>query len=186
MVDHVIGGPLAFASSEYARKAWVKYKDIPALQAKNIHVIQGSAHNVDCERKIATITDSISGATTREDYDFLVVATGLRRNFPAVPQSLTKKAYLYEADNHLEKVKNATEGVVVVGGGMYSSSIKFSLDIRADDPQALSVSRCQPSSNSSTPPRKSHSSNPAPSSSLPSPYQTSSKTESHSLFKNKV
>lgn len=97
----------------------MKYKDIPALQAKNIHVVQGSANSVDCARKVATITDSISGSTTREEYDFLVVATGLRRAFPAVPQSLTKKAYLYEAENHLEKVKNAAEGVVVVGGGTY-------------------------------------------------------------------
>lgn len=117
MIDHVIGTPLAFASEAYAKKAWVKYSDIPTLQAKNIHIIQGSANNVDCERRIATITDSFSGVETRENYDYLVVATGLRRAFPAVPQSLTKKAYLYETEGHLEKVQSAKEGVVVVGGG---------------------------------------------------------------------
>jgi NADPH-dependent 2,4-dienoyl-CoA reductase/sulfur reductase-like enzyme len=115
--DHLIGSPLAFASEPFSKKAWVKYDDIPALRAKNITHLQGSATHVDCEKKVATIVDGVSKREIRESYDYLVVATGLRRVFPTVPQSLTRKAYLFETEGHIEKVKNAKEGVVVIGGG---------------------------------------------------------------------
>jgi NADPH-dependent 2,4-dienoyl-CoA reductase/sulfur reductase-like enzyme len=96
----------------------VKFDDLPALRSKNITHLQGSATSVNCEQKVAIITDSITGRETRESYDYLVVSTGLRRVFPTVPQSLTRKAYLFEAEGHIQKVKNAREGVVVIGGGM--------------------------------------------------------------------
>lgn len=103
----------------------MKYEDIPTLRSESITHIQGSATNVDCDRKIAAITDSVSGRETRESYDYLVVATGLRRAFPAVPQSLTRKAYLFEMDGYIQKVKNAKEGVVVIGGGMHIEKLIF-------------------------------------------------------------
>ena len=50
-------------------------------------------------------------------YDFLVAATGLRRVWPVVPQSLGRKQYLIEVEEHIHNVANARDGVVVVGGG---------------------------------------------------------------------
>jgi hypothetical protein len=51
------------------------------------------------------------------DYDFLVAATGLRRVWPVVPQTHTREAYLSEVGNHIDAVRTAKEGVVVIGGG---------------------------------------------------------------------
>jgi NADH dehydrogenase FAD-containing subunit len=114
---HLIGCPLALADTEYSKKAWIKYADVPALQAPNIRIVQGSVSSVDCEAKTATVIDSTTKVATTHAYDFFVSATGLRRVWPVVPQSLTRKQYLLEAEEHIHAVHNARDGVVVVGGG---------------------------------------------------------------------
>nr|WIL77448.1 ccp10 [Clonostachys rosea] len=115
---HLIGSPLAFADSDYAKKAWVRYQDIPALQNyTNIKVLQGSVSSVDPENKTATIVDNATKLPSSHSYDYFVAATGLRRVFPVVPQSLTRKQYLLEAEEQIYSVQNAKDGVVVVGGG---------------------------------------------------------------------
>ncbi|RMZ80571.1 hypothetical protein DV737_g2892, partial [Chaetothyriales sp. CBS 132003] len=112
---HLISSPLALASREYAPKAWTKFSDIPAL--KNVQIIQGSVQNVDSNNKHATIIESVTKSLLRLDYDFLVAATGLRRVWPVVPQAKSKESYLSEASEHIEAVRKARDGIVVVGGG---------------------------------------------------------------------
>ena len=73
---------------------------------------------VDTGKKAATISDPLSGKEYDESYDYLVIASGLRRQWPAVPQSLTRKEYLAETGKHIAEVKAAKEGVVVIGGGI--------------------------------------------------------------------
>lgn len=73
--------------------------------------------HIDPEQRIATITDSVTEESYSERYDYLIVASGLRRVWPVVPQSLTKKSYLYETSEHIHAVKKSAGGVVVVGGG---------------------------------------------------------------------
>ncbi|KAF5010495.1 hypothetical protein FDECE_3350 [Fusarium decemcellulare] len=114
---HLIGSPLALADSDYCKKNWVKYSDIPGLQVPNIKIIQGSVTNVDVVDKKATVSAHLTQELSTHEYDYLVSATGLRRVWPVVPQSLTRKQYLHEAENHINAVNNATHGVVVVGGG---------------------------------------------------------------------
>jgi NADH dehydrogenase FAD-containing subunit len=113
-------------------KAWVKYTDIPALRAPSLSHVQGTVCSVDCERKIAVITDSITKKKYEESYDYLLCATGLRREWPTVPQSSTRDDYLKEAGDHIEKVKNAKEGVVVIGGG--AVGIEMAAEIKAVEP----------------------------------------------------
>lgn len=109
---------MAFADPDYAKKAWVRYQDIPALQHyTNIKVLQGSVSSVDPENKTATIVDNATLLPSSHSYDYFVAATGLRRVFPVVPQSLTRKQYLLEAEEQIYSVQNAKDGVVVVGGG---------------------------------------------------------------------
>ncbi|KAI6466472.1 hypothetical protein MCOR06_011432 [Pyricularia oryzae] len=120
---HIIGAPLALASTSFAEKAWVKYSDIAALQRPNIRIIQGTAKTVDPTTKTATITrtDPAAAAQPSSDeiipYDFLVAASGLRRVWPVVPQSLRRKQYLLETGSHVQAVSGARNGVLVVGGG---------------------------------------------------------------------
>lgn len=110
------------ASEDYAKKAWVKYEDIPALRSPNIHVLHGSVQSFDPQRKVAIFAARGMGIETEElQYDFLVAAAGLRRVWPVVPQSLRRKQYLFEAGNHTRIALTGRHGVVVVGGGVFNS-----------------------------------------------------------------
>ncbi|KAK4938180.1 hypothetical protein LTR10_021339 [Elasticomyces elasticus] len=112
---HLIGSPLALASQEYAAKAWTKFSKLPAL--KDVRFIQGTVETVDCKKKQAAITETATQSLLELDYDFLVAATGLRRVWPVVPQTHTRETYLSEVGNHIDAVRMAKEGVVVIGGG---------------------------------------------------------------------
>ncbi|CEI62987.1 unnamed protein product [Fusarium venenatum] len=114
---HLIGSPMALADSAFSKKNWVKYSDIPGLKDPRLSIIQGSVTSVDPASKKATISAHLTEEKSTLEYDYLVAATGLRRVWPVVPQSLTRKQYLFEAENHINAVQNAKHGVVVVGGG---------------------------------------------------------------------
>jgi NADH dehydrogenase FAD-containing subunit len=117
--DHIIGTPLAFASSSYAPKTWVKFQDIPTLQVPNVKFVQGSITKVDPESKLATVTNGVTKAASDISYDYFVAASGLRRAYPVVPLSLSRKAFVLEAEEQIHAASNAPHGVVVVGGGTY-------------------------------------------------------------------
>lgn len=105
------------ASREYAKKAWVEYKNVKVLQRPNVTFVQGTVTNVDCENKTATIAVRKTQKTRVETYDFFIAATGLRRVWPVVPQALTRESYLEEVGAHCDRVLNSTAPVLVVGGG---------------------------------------------------------------------
>lgn len=116
-VDHLIGAPLAFASREYAEKAWKRFEDIPALQTSEVRCVRGRVAAIDCEKKIATISELPSNRQLEESYDYFVAATGLSREWPSAPQALTRDEYLFEAKKHIKMVENSHDKVVVIGGG---------------------------------------------------------------------
>lgn len=99
----------------------MKFSDIPALQTPKINIVQGTVTAVNPCTKTATIRQDTATTTTPSardlTYDYLVVATGLRRVWPVVPQSLRREEYLREAGAHIAAVRTAHAGVVVVGGG---------------------------------------------------------------------
>jgi NADH dehydrogenase FAD-containing subunit len=101
-----------------AAESWTRFRDIPALKSPNFKIIQGSVSKVDCTTKVAHITDTATKSTITEPYDYLIVASGLRRAYPTVPKSLGRDEFLEEARKHTESVRNA-QGVVVVGGGTH-------------------------------------------------------------------
>lgn len=117
--DHLIGSPLAFADSSYAAQSWTRYTDIPACQHPNLHIVHGSVSSVDTAAKEARVVDAVTKEERVQSYDYLIAATGLRRPFPVQPQAQSRKAFLLEAGEHIHSVANATDGVVVVGGGMF-------------------------------------------------------------------
>ena len=130
--DHLIGSPLALADDAYAAKAWVKFDDIPALKTPKITMIQGKATGVDPASKRATVLEADTQSPRDLAYDYLVVATGLRRAWPVVPQSLYRKQYLAEAGSHIGAVSDAPAGVVVVGGG--AVGIEMAAELKAVRP----------------------------------------------------
>ena len=94
------------------------FSTIPVLQVPNLNIIQGSVSSISPSAKTATI--QISSGESEVGYDYLIAASGLRRVFPVVPQSLSEKSYLQEAKEQIEKIKSSTEAIVVIGGGMYT------------------------------------------------------------------
>lgn len=71
---------------------------------------------MDLESKRLTLLASGSAKRSILEYDRLIVASGLRRVWPVVPQSLRKRDYEEEVGGHINKVKG-NEEVVVIGGG---------------------------------------------------------------------
>ncbi|KIW00354.1 uncharacterized protein PV09_08066 [Verruconis gallopava] len=114
---HLIGCPLAFCSSDYAPKIWHKFEDIPALRHPSIRWTRGSVVKVDTNALTAKIRHAGSDIESQHAYDYLIAASGLRRAFPVVPQSLTRKQYLLETADHARKVQQTKNGVAVIGGG---------------------------------------------------------------------
>lgn len=111
----MIGTPLALADKSYAEKAWVGFKDIKILQRPDVRFIHGSVKAVDCDAKTATI--AVGEKELVESYDYFIGATGLRRVWPVVPQSLTREAYLEEAGKHIDSIKGSKHPILVIGGG---------------------------------------------------------------------
>ncbi|KAJ4291440.1 hypothetical protein N0V88_006033 [Collariella sp. IMI 366227] len=133
---HLIGTPLGLASDAYASKCWVKYDEIPALQSPNIRVLQGSMKSVDLARKVATYLPhgaAASDAASELQYDYFVAATGLRRVWPVVPQSLKRKQYLFEMGDYARETTAGKHGVVVVGGG--AVGIEMAAELKMVQPQ---------------------------------------------------
>ncbi|KAK3321997.1 pyridine nucleotide-disulfide oxidoreductase-like protein [Apodospora peruviana] len=130
---HLIGSPLAFASEEYAEKAWIKYEDIPALRSPGIRTLHGSVQSIDPQRKVATFVARGMGLQTSElQYDYLVAAAGLRRVWPVVPQSLRRKQYIFETSEHIRAASTGRHGVVVVGGG--AVGIEMAAELKLVEP----------------------------------------------------
>ncbi|KAF1816808.1 pyridine nucleotide-disulfide oxidoreductase AMID-like protein [Eremomyces bilateralis CBS 781.70] len=130
---HLIGSPLALATEEYARKAWVPFSEIPALKHTDVSFLQGTVTSIDPNTRTATISRTDSNEHTQHDYDYLVAASGLRRVWPTVPQALKKKKWLVEADGHIQSIKEAKERVVVIGGG--AVGIEMAAELQLVHPQ---------------------------------------------------
>jgi hypothetical protein len=95
----------------------MKFENMPALRSPSIKWIQGSVNHIEAEHRVATIAKTATQEIHTENYDYLIVASGLRRVWPVVPQSLTKKTYMFEASEHIHAVNNTPGGVIVIGGG---------------------------------------------------------------------
>jgi hypothetical protein len=128
IIDHLIGNPLAFASDDAASKSWTRFRDIPALKSPNVDFLQGSVTSIDCENKVASIVDTVTKQSRQQRYDYLLVASGLRRTSPVVPKALNRDQFLAEAKSHTKAIRDAKEGVVVIGGGRYDlCTLEFGL-----------------------------------------------------------
>ena len=117
LIDHLIGTPLAYASKDYAKKAWIQFKDIPALQTSSVKIVHASITQLNCEEKFATVKSIESKQDITIPYDYFVAASGLRRTKPSAPVALTRKEYLEDALEHIRLAENAKDGILVIGAG---------------------------------------------------------------------
>jgi NADH dehydrogenase FAD-containing subunit len=117
---------------------WKRYSHLNELKHSNLHFKHGSVKNIDPEAKVAEWCDR-HGKTQQQAYDYLIMATGLKRHWPAVPKSGSFEEYQRDGAAFIEKVTGGDpskyEGrrVVVIGAG--AVGIEFAAEIKSYYPQ---------------------------------------------------
>lgn len=132
---HSVGTPLAHTSRDYIPHPWKSYGDFSELQCENVSIIQGRAAETNLTAKtISYVSTSLhdSGALKVLPFDYLVIATGLRRPWPTVPSAFDKKQYEEDARKYISVLEKSQHGVVVVGGG--AVGIEMAAEVKHQHP----------------------------------------------------
>ncbi|KAF2465795.1 FAD/NAD(P)-binding domain-containing protein [Lindgomyces ingoldianus] len=137
---HSVGAPLAHVSKTYTSAMWKRYSQLNELRHPNLHFKHGSVQKIDPEVKIAEYIDR-SGQSRRQRYDYLIMATGLKRHWPAVPKSGSYAEYVRDAQVLIDKITGngrvqEERKVVIIGAG--AVGVEFAGEIKANYP-SLSV-----------------------------------------------
>ncbi|KAJ4356490.1 uncharacterized protein N0V89_004524 [Didymosphaeria variabile] len=132
---HSVGAPLAHTAPKHTVNMWKRFSHTNELRSqRNLNFKHGSLKRVDPEAKVAEWQDR-SGKTQHQAYDYLIMATGLKRHWPAVPKSGSYEEYLKDGKAFISKIvggdpKRPQEGrkVVVIGAG--AVGIEFAGEIK--------------------------------------------------------
>jgi NADH dehydrogenase FAD-containing subunit len=117
---------------------WRRFSHLNELKHPNLHFKHGSVKKVDPEAKVAEWCDR-NGKMQRQAYDYVVMATGLKRHWPAVPKSGSYEEYLRDGKTFIEKItggdstKHEGRRVVVIGAG--AVGVEFAAEIKSYYPQ---------------------------------------------------
>lgn len=113
---------------------WKRFSRLNELQNPNLSFKHGTVTSIDPESKVATYLDR-SGAEREQAYDYVIVATGLKRHWPAVPKSGSYEEYLQDGEKFIEKIvggdpEKPQDGrrVVIIGAG--AVGIEFAGEIK--------------------------------------------------------
>ncbi len=112
---------------------WKRFSHLNELKHPNLTFKHGSVKSIDPEAKVAEWSDR-SGRTQQQAYDYLVVATGLKRHWPAVPKSGSYEEYLRDGKSFIDKItggdvsKHEGRRVVIIGAG--AVGIEFAGEIK--------------------------------------------------------
>ena len=103
---------------------WKRYTHLNELQHPDLTFIQGSVTKINAENCEAEYVDSITGKKEKSSYDYMILASGLRRHWPAVPKQASYEDYLKDGLEIIEKItgredveKNGERRVVIIGAG---------------------------------------------------------------------
>lgn len=91
----------------------------------------GSVKKIDPELKVAEWLDR-SGKTQQQSYDYIIVGTGLKRHWPAVPKTGLYEDYIRDAKALHDRITGGNPNtndrkVVVIGAGELWSCFSPSL-----------------------------------------------------------
>jgi len=113
---------------------WKRFSHCNELRQPNLHFKHGSVTRIDPGSKVAEWLDR-NGKTHHQTYDYLVMATGLKRCWPAVPKSGSYEEYLTDSREFISKIvggdpKMPQHGrkVAIVGAG--AVGVEFSGEIK--------------------------------------------------------
>lgn len=117
---------------------WRRFSHLSELKHPNLHFKHGSVTKVDPASKIASWRDR-HGKAQQQTYDYLVMATGLKRHWPAVPKSGSFTDYNQDAKEFIEQITGSDPAncqgrrVVVIGAG--AVGVEFAAEIKNHYPK---------------------------------------------------
>lgn len=113
---------------------WKRFSRLNELQNPNLSFKHGSVTSIDPSSKVATYRDR-SGVEHQQPYDYAIIATGLKRHWPAVPKSGSYEEYLQDGKSFIQKIaggdpEKPQDGrrVVIIGAG--AVGIEFAGEIK--------------------------------------------------------
>jgi NADH dehydrogenase FAD-containing subunit len=113
---------------------WKRFNQLNELRHPNLHFKHGTVTSISQSTQTASWNDR-SGTTHTQAYDYLIMATGLKRHWPAVPKSGSYEEYLQDGKAFISKIvggdpSNPEDGrrVVVIGAG--AVGIEFAAEIK--------------------------------------------------------
>jgi apoptosis-inducing factor 2 len=118
---HSVGAPLGQISAPFANEFWINYEDIKRSSPlyEDVQFVKGTAVGLDMASKILQYSVEASDSERKElAYDYLVLATGTRRQWPVVPEVLQKVQYIKQVEQMEHEISGCSR-VVLVGGGTY-------------------------------------------------------------------
>ncbi|OQU98978.1 hypothetical protein CLAIMM_04686 [Cladophialophora immunda] len=121
-IFHTMGSPLSIVSESFAKRSWMPFSSIGALpQFSRVSFKQGRVTRVDpASKKLfwrRTPEQRSDCEEEVESYDYLVVASGLRRQWPAVPKAFLKDGFVMDVRATVDSFSKAETPIVVIGGG---------------------------------------------------------------------
>lgn len=117
---------------------WRRFSHLNELKHESLQFKHGIVTKVDPQAKVAEWCDR-SGKTQQQAYDYLVMATGLKRHWPAVPKSGSYEEYLRDGKVFIEQItgnnptKHKHRRVVVIGAG--AVGVEFAAEIKTNYPK---------------------------------------------------
>ncbi|CAI6337256.1 unnamed protein product [Periconia digitata] len=131
---HSVGAPLAHVAPSHTTKMWKRFSRLNELQNSNLSFKHGSVTSINPSSKIATYRDR-SGTERQQEYDYVIVATGLKRHWPAVPKSGSYEEYMQDGKKFIAKIVGGDpekpqvgRRVVIIGAG--AVGIEFAGEIK--------------------------------------------------------
>jgi NADH dehydrogenase FAD-containing subunit len=119
-----MGAPLSQISAEYAEEFWLCFDRTLQLLNGNVTIVQGTAQKLKLPENALDYVDGY-GTLRTLDYDYAVIATGLRRDWPVASRASRKNEFLEEASHHLKRLSQA-QSIAVIGVGKSNSPGRFS------------------------------------------------------------
>ncbi|KAK7611881.1 hypothetical protein BKA81DRAFT_375608 [Phyllosticta paracitricarpa] len=131
---HAVGTPLAHVAQESVSALWLRYQSISRLQRDDVKIRHGRVLSVHPENLCVTFADlDDDGKYATLEYDFLILASGLARQWPAIPKANTYDEYVQDALNHISSIRSAAcKTVAIIGGG--AVGIEFASEIKQFHP----------------------------------------------------
>lgn len=99
--------------------SWLRYRALWRLKRKELSIRHGSVRAIHPDALSATFVDyDDDNKETTLYYDYLLLATGSRREWPIVPKANSSKSYVIDAQKHIAGIELAKSSTVaVIGGG---------------------------------------------------------------------